>query len=73
MDRIRSFSFWRRAKEQRKRPWRLIAQALVWKAILSYLLGYLILAQALKKTGVHRQAITLHFSQTGMDINEVGD
>ncbi|SDH83288.1 hypothetical protein [Nitrosomonas sp. Nm132] len=70
-------SFWRRAKEQRKRSWRLIAQALGWKAVLSYLFGYLMLAQALKnistKTGVRGQAITLPFPQVGIDVNKVDD
>ncbi|SDY53864.1 hypothetical protein [Nitrosomonas sp. Nm58] len=69
-------SFWRRAKEQHKRSC-LIAQALGWKAVLSYLFGYLIQAQALKnistKTGVRGQAITLPFPQVGIDVNKVND
>lgn len=70
-------SFWRRAEDQRKRPWRLIARVLGWRSVLSYLLGYLTLTQALKnisaRTGVRIQAIRLPFAEAGIDVDKADD
>lgn len=70
-------SFWRRAEEQRKRPWRLIGQVLGWRSVLSYLFGYLTLTQALKnvsaKTGVSIQAVKLPFAEAGIDVDKADD
>lgn len=70
-------SFWRRAEEQRKRPWRLIGRVLGWRSVLSYLFGFLTLTQALKnisaKTGVRVQAIKLPFAEAGIDVDKADD
>jgi CTP:molybdopterin cytidylyltransferase MocA len=70
-------SFWRRAEDQRKQPWRLIARVLGWRAVLSYLFGYLTLTQELKnisaRTGVRIQAIRLPFAEAGIDVDKADD
>lgn len=70
-------SFWRSAEDQRKRPWRLIAQVLGWRSVLSYLFEYLTLTQALNKisskTGMRIQAIRLPFAEAGIDVDKVDD
>jgi CTP:molybdopterin cytidylyltransferase MocA len=70
-------SFWRRAEDQRKRPWRLIGRVLGWRSVLSYLFGYLTLTQALKnisaKTGVRIQVIKLPFAEAGIDVDKAED
>ena len=73
----RLITFWQRAEEQRKRPWRLIGHTLGWWSVLSYLFGYLTLTQALKnisvKTGVRIQAIRLPFAEAGIDVDKADD
>ena len=70
-------SFWRRAEDQRKRPWRLIAQVLGWRSVLSYLFGYLTMPQGLKnisaKTGIKVQAIKLPYAEAGIDVDKEDD
>lgn len=69
--------FWRQAEELRKRPWRLIAQVLGFKTVLSYLFGFLTLQQALKavseKSGVNIQVIMLDDPRAGVDVDKVDD
>lgn len=70
-------TFWQRAEDLRKRPWRLIAQVLGPKAVLSYLLGLLTLDQALHavsaKTGIRIKAVILPYPQAGVDVDKVED
>lgn len=70
-------SFWRKAEDQRKRPWRLIAQILGWRSVLSYLFGRLTITQALKnisaQTGLNIKAIQLPFAQAGIDVDKADD
>lgn len=70
-------SFWRSAEEQRKRPWRLVGRVLGWRAVLSYLFGFLTMTQALQsvsaKTGVRIQAIRLPFAEAGIDVDKAED
>ena len=70
-------SFWQRAEEQRKRPWRLIGRVLGWRSVFRYLFGLLTLTQGLKniskKTGVRIQAIKLPFAEAGVDVDKADD
>lgn len=70
-------SFWQRAEDQRKRPWRLIGLVLGWKAVVSYLFDTLTLPQALKtisaKIGIQVEAVTLPFPHAGIDVDKVDD
>jgi len=70
-------SFWQRAEDLRKRPWRLIAQVLGPGAVLSYLLGSLTLDRALNavsaRVGVKVRTVTLPYPQAGVDVDKVED
>ena len=70
-------SFWQRAEDLRKRPWRLIAQVLGPGAVLSYLLGVLTLDQALNavsgRVGVKVRTVILPYPQAGVDVDKVED
>jgi len=70
-------SFWQRAEDLRKRPWRLIAQVLGPGAVLSYLRGLLTLDQALNavsaRVGVKVRTVTLPYPQAGVDVDKVED
>ncbi len=70
-------TFWRKAEDLRKRPWRLIAQVLGLKTVLSYLFGSLTLHQALaavsEKSGVTIQAIMQDDPRAGVDVDKVED
>lgn len=69
--------FWRQAEDLRKRPWRLIAQVLGWRTVLSYLCGRLTLQQALaaisQKAGVDIEAIVLDDARAGVDVDKIED
>lgn len=69
--------FWRQAEDLRKRPWRLIAQVLGPRMVLSYLFGFLTLQQALdavsEKSGVKIQAIMLDDPRAGVDVDKIED
>ncbi|MDP1549998.1 MAG: nucleotidyltransferase family protein [Nitrosomonas sp.] len=69
--------FWRQAEDLRKRPWRLIAQVLGFKMVLSYLFGFLTLQKGLQavseKSGVKIQGIMLDDPRAGVDVDKVED
>jgi len=69
--------FWRQAEDLRKRPWRLIAQVLGWRTVLSYLFGRLTLQHALaaisQKAGVDIEAIVLDDPRAGVDVDKIED
>ena len=69
--------FWRQAEDLRKQPWRLVAQVLGFRAVLSYLFGFLTLQQALasisEKSGVKIQVIMLDDPRAGLDVDKVED
>lgn len=69
--------FWRQAEDLRKHPWRLIAQVLGFKAVLSYVFGFLTLQQALKavseKSGIKIQVVMLDDPRAGIDVDKVED
>ncbi len=70
-------TFWQRAEDLRKRPWRLVAQVLGPRAVLFYLLGLLTLDQALNavsaRVGVKVRTVTLPYPQAGVDVDKVED
>ncbi|MCX7184219.1 MAG: nucleotidyltransferase family protein [Nitrosospira sp.] len=70
-------TFWQRAEDLRKRPWRLIAQVLGPGAVLSYLLGSLTLDRALNtvsaRVGVKVRTVSLPYPQAGVDVDKVED
>ncbi|GDX60784.1 hypothetical protein LBMAG32_03180 [Nitrosomonadaceae bacterium] len=70
-------SFWRRAEDLRKYPWRLVGEILGPMAVLSYLLGLSTLDQALDaisvKAGVKIKAVILPYPQAGVDVDKVED
>lgn len=69
--------FWRQAEDLRKRPWRLIAQVLGFRMVLSYLFGFLTLQKGLQavseKSGVKIQGIMLDDPRAGVDVDKVED
>ncbi len=69
--------FWRQAEDLRKRPWKLIAQILGFRLVLSYLFGRLTLEHALRsvsaKSGVNIQPIILTDARAGVDVDKVAD
>ena len=69
--------FWRQAEDLRKRPWRLVAQVLGFKMVLSYLFGFLTLQQGLQavseKSRVKIQGIMLDDPRAGVDVDKVED
>ena len=69
--------FWRQAEDLRKRPWRLIAQVLGFKMVLSYLFGFLTLQKGLQavseRSGVKIQGIMLDDPRAGVDVDKVED
>ena len=70
-------SFWRRAEELRKHPWRLVGEILGPMAILLYLLRISTLNQALNavsaKAGVRSQAVIIPYAQAGVDVDKAED
>lgn len=69
--------FWRQAEDLRKRPWRLIAQVLGFKMVLSYLFGFLTLQKGLQavseKSGVKIQGVMLDDPRAGVDVDKIED
>lgn len=69
--------FWRQAEDLRKRPWRLIAQVLGWRTVVSYLCGRLTLQRALaaisQKSAVTIEAILLDDPRAGVDVDKIED
>ena len=69
--------FWRQAEDLRKRPWRLIAQVLGFKMVLSYLFGFLTLQQGLQavseKSGVKIWGVMLDDPRAGVDVDKIED
>lgn len=69
--------FWRQAEDLRKRPWRLIAQVLGFKMVLSYLFGFLTLQKGLQavseKSGVKIQGIMIDDPRAGVDVDKIED
>jgi CTP:molybdopterin cytidylyltransferase MocA len=70
-------SFWQRAEELRKRPWKLIAQTFGPVAVVLYLLGLLTIDKGLAtvrdKTGIRVQPVFLPYPQAGVDVDKVED
>ncbi|SFD89434.1 nucleotidyltransferase family protein [Nitrosomonas sp. Nm166] len=69
--------FWRQAEDLRKRPWRLVAQVLGFRAVFSYLCGFLTLQRALasisEKSGINIQVIMLDDPCAGLDVDKIED
>ena len=69
--------FWRQAEDLRKHPWRLIAQVLGFKMVLSYLFGFLTLQQGLQavseKSGVKIRGVMLDDPRAGVDVDKIED
>lgn len=69
--------FWRQAEDLRKRPWKLIAQILGFRLVLSYLFGRLTLGQAINavsiKSGVNIRPVILTDARAGVDVDKVED
>lgn len=69
--------FWRRVEQQRKKPWRVIAGAFGWLAVLRYLAGRLTLEQALARLsarlGVRVGAVVLPFAEAAVDVDTPAD
>jgi GTP:adenosylcobinamide-phosphate guanylyltransferase len=70
-------SFWRRAEDLRKHPWRLVGEILGPIAILLYLLRISTLNQALNavsaKAGVKSRAVIIPHAEAGVDVDKVED
>ncbi len=70
-------SFWRRAEDLRKHPWRLVGEILGPMAILLYLLRISTLNQALNavsaKAGVRSRAVIIPYAQAGVDVDKAED
>src|SRR5687768_5186105 len=70
-------SFWQRAEDLRKQPWRLIGQTFGVTTVLFYLLGLLTIDKGLNavraKTGIRVQPVFLPYPQAGVDVDKVED
>jgi hypothetical protein len=70
-------SFWQRAEDLRKQPWKLIAQTFGPVAVLLYLLGLLTISKGLAtvtaRTGIKVQPVFLPYPQAGVDVDKVED
>lgn len=70
-------SFWRRAEDLRKQPWRLVGEILGPIAILLYLLRISTLNQALNavsaKADVRSRAVIIPYAQAGVDVDKAED
>ena len=68
--------FWRRAEQDRKRPWRLIRR-LGWVSVLRFLLGRLTLDEALrrlsKRLGIHIGYVLLPYPEAAVDVDTESD
>jgi GTP:adenosylcobinamide-phosphate guanylyltransferase len=72
----RAVAFWRRAEQERKRPWRLV-RAFGWRPLLAYLLGRLTLDQALARAsqviGARVAAVVLPQAEAAIDVDKPAD
>ncbi len=70
-------SFWQRAEDLRKRPWRLIAETFGFMTVLYYLLGRLTIDRGLNavaaKSGIKVQPVFLPYPQAGVDVDKIED
>ena len=70
-------SFWKRAEQSRKQPWKWIGQLLGPGAVLSYLLGALTLERALDevsdRTGIRVRPVLLSQARACIDVDTVAD
>ena len=70
-------SFWRRAEDLRKRPWRLIAETFGFVTVFYYLLGILTVERGLNtvavKTGIRVKPVFLPYPEAGVDVDKVED
>ncbi len=70
-------SFWQRAEDLRKRPWRLIAETFGFRTVLYYLLGQLTIGRGLEsvaaKSGVKVHPVFLPYPQAGVDVDKIED
>ncbi len=70
-------NFWVSVEQQRKRPWRVIAGALGWAALLRYACGTLTLEQALqqlsRRLGLKIGAVILPFAEAAVDVDTLSD
>lgn len=70
-------SFWQRAEDLRKRPWRLIAETFGFVTVFYYLLGILTVERGLNtvaaKTGIRVTPVFLPYPEAGVDVDKVED
>jgi GTP:adenosylcobinamide-phosphate guanylyltransferase len=70
-------TFWKRAEQSRKRPWKWIGQLLGPGAVLSYLFGRLSLDRALyavsDRTGIRVRPVILSHARACIDVDTVAD
>lgn len=70
-------SFWQRAEDLRKRPWRLIAETFGFVTVFYYLLGILTVERGLNtvaaKTGIRVAPVFLPYPEAGVDVDKVED
>ena len=68
---------WHRVEQERKRPWRIVARLLGWRAVVSYALGRLTLEQALRqlsgRLGVRIGAVVLPYPEAAVDVDTPAD
>lgn len=69
--------YWRRVEQERKRPWRVVARLLGWRAVLGYALGLLTLEQALRqlsrRLGIRIGAVILPYPEAAVDVDTPAD
>lgn len=69
--------FWHRVERDRKRPWRIIAQLLGWRAVVDYGLGRLTLEQALQQLSRRLEmrigAVVLPYPEAAVDVDTPTD
>lgn len=69
--------FWHRVERDRKRPWRVVARLLGWRAVMGYVLGRLTLEQALQRVsrrlGVRIGAVVLPYPEAAVDVDTPAD
>ena len=70
-------TFWKRAEQSRKKPWKWIGQLLGPGAVLSYLFGRLSLERALNtvsdRTGIRVRPVLLSQARACIDVDTVAD
>jgi len=70
-------SFWKRAEQSRKKPWKWIGQLLGFSTVFTYLAGRLTLDSALsalsKRTGIRIRPVLLSHPNACIDVDTVAD